>query len=69
MFHLGGFSILIDAEKGDIEVETGVFKIVRVAAIEGDLLFGGEHKPHIGILFESVKVINPALVKGDHIRP
>src|SRR5207249_3905450 len=64
---LGGLAIFIDAEETDIEVIARIGEVVRVAAIEGDLLFRGENQAHIGVAFEAIEVILTALVKGDDV--
>jgi hypothetical protein len=56
-------------EQADVQIEAGVLKIVRIAAEEGDVLFRREHQPHVGVFFQTVQVVQAALVQGDHVAP
>ena len=64
MLNLRRLAVFVGAEKADIQIVAREFEVVRVAAEEGDLLFRREDQPHIGVLFEAIKVILAALVQG-----
>ena len=65
--HLHRLAVFVGAEKADIEVEARILEVVGIAAEEGDLLLGGEHQAHIGVLLEPVQMVRPALIQGHHI--
>src|SRR5207249_4468622 len=44
MFDLGRLVVFVHAEQTDIEVETRILEVVRVAAVKGNLLFGREYQ-------------------------
>src|SRR6266404_3692170 len=67
MFGLGGLAVFVSAENADIEIEARVLKVIRIAAVEGGLLFGRENDPHIVVAFVAIQIVNAALVEGDHI--
>ena len=67
MRRLRGLAVLVGAEQADVEVEARVLEVVRVAAEEGDLLFGREDQPDVGVFLVAVEVILAALVEGDHV--
>src|ERR1022692_1034080 len=64
---LGRLSIFIDAEDADIEIEARVLEVIRIAAVEGRLLLGGEDNPHIVITLVTIEMVNAALIKSDHV--
>ncbi len=64
---LDGPVVFVDAEKCHIEAVAGVFEIIGIAAVERDLLFGGEDEADVGVAFEAVEVVGAALVEGDDI--
>ena len=66
MRRLGGLAVLVGAEQADVEVEPGVFEVVRVAAVEGDLFFRSEDEADVRIFLVAVEVILAALVERDH---
>ena len=63
----GGLAVLVCAEQADIEVEAGVFEVVRVAAVKGDLFFGCEHEPDVRVFLVAIKMVLAALVERDHL--
>ena len=67
MLDLGRLVVLVDAEEADVEIVARILEVVRVAAVKGDLLLRGEDQPDVGVLFEAIKVILPALVERDHV--
>jgi hypothetical protein len=52
----GRLAVFVSTEETDVEVEPWIFEIIRVAAIKGDLLFGGENQAHVGVFPVAVKV-------------
>ena len=64
---LDGLAVFVDAEKCHIETVAGIFEIIGVAAVEGDLLVGGEDETDVGVTLEAVEVIGAALVEGDDV--
>ena len=64
---LDGLAVFVDAEKRHIETVAGIFEIIGVAAVEGDLLVGGEDETDVGVTLEAVEVIGAALVEGDDV--
>ena len=67
MLDLDRLVVFVNAEEADVEIVTRIGEIVGVAAVEGDLLLGGEDKPDIGVAFEAVKVVLAALVERDDV--
>src|SRR4051812_6971289 len=67
VLNFGGTIVLIDAEKADVQIVARVFKIVRIAAEERDLLFGSKHQAHVGVLLELIQVILPPLEQRDYV--
>ncbi len=43
MLDLRRLAVFVDAEQAEIEIEPRIFKIVRIAAKEGDRLLGSKH--------------------------
>src|SRR2546429_8406903 len=68
MFDLGGLPIFISPENADIEIETGIFEIVGIAAVKSHLLFGRENDADVVVTFVAVKMISAALIKRNDIR-
>ena len=64
---LRGVAVLVSAEQADIEVKAGVFKVVGVAAVERNLLFGREHEADIRVFLIAVEVVLASLVERDHL--
>ena len=62
-------AIFVDAKKADIEIVPGILEVVRVTAEEGHLLLRRKDQPHVIITFVPVKMVRPALVECDDIRP
>src|ERR1041385_8663326 len=67
MIDLGGLAIFVSAEEADIEVVARIFKIIRITAVKGNLLFGGEDQADVGVFFIAIEVVLSALVKGHHV--
>ena len=63
----GRLAVFVGAEKADVQIEARKFKIVRVAAEEGRLLFGGENDAHVGVAFVAVKMIGAPLPQRHHV--
>src|SRR5713101_7446562 len=59
--------VFVNPEEANVEVVAGIFKIVRIAAVEGDLLLRSEHQTHVGVALETIELIQAALVKRDDI--
>ena len=64
---LGWLIIFVNAEKADIEIEPGIFEIIRITAVESNLLFRREHQAHIRVLLKAIKMILAAAIKGHDI--
>src|SRR5437588_13045753 len=64
--------IFINPENTDIEIEAGIFEIVRIAAVKSHLLLWRENYPDVVVTFVTIKMIEPALIKrndiGSHAR-
>lgn len=67
MLNFRRLAVLVNTEEAAIEVLPRVSKVVRVAAVKGDLLFRGEDETNVGVAFEAVEVILAALVERDHV--
>jgi hypothetical protein len=65
MVNLGGRAVFVNAQKGDVEAVTRKGEIVVIAAKVGDLLFGDEDQPHVGITFEPVEPVFATVVQRD----
>src|SRR4051812_43880368 len=61
MLNLNRLAVFVDPEETNIEVEPGIFEIIRVAAKKSDLLFGRKNEAHVRIFFVTVKMIFAAL--------
>src|ERR1043165_5460919 len=59
--------VLVRAEKTDVQVEPRILKVVRVAAIESDLLLGREDDTPVRVALEPVEGIAAALIQRDHV--
>ena len=66
---LGRLAVLINAEEADVEVIAGIFEIVRIAAEEGDVLFGREDQADVGVFLVAIEMVLTAVVKRDDIAP
>ena len=64
---LSRLPILVNPEETNIQIVARVLEIVRIAAIERDLLFGSENQPHISVFLEPVKLVGSSLVEGNDI--
>src|SRR5438309_4489442 len=60
-------AIFIHAKECDIQVVTRELEIIRIAAKKGHLKFRRKNQPHIGALFETIKVIESAGVERDYV--
>src|SRR5687767_16040980 len=58
--------ILIDAKQRHIEAISGEGEIVRIAAEERNVEFGGEHQTHVGELLVLIEVVLRALIERDN---
>ena len=67
MVEVDGLVVLVDAEEADVEIVARVGEVVGIAAEEGDVKFGREHQPHVGVLLVLVEVIDFARVERDHV--
>src|ERR1700736_2130877 len=67
MIDLGRLPVLVSAKNTNIEVVARIFKIVRVASVKRNLLFGSKDETDIVVSFVAIEVVNGALIKGDHI--
>src|SRR5947209_8777275 len=68
MLDLDRFVVLVDAEETDVEVEARILEVVRITAVEGDLLFRSEDETNVGVPLEEIEVILAARVEGDDLR-
>jgi len=62
-----GLPVFISTENADIEIEPGIFEIVRIAAVKSHLLLWRDNYPDVVVTFVTVKMIEPALIKRDDI--
>src|ERR1700747_1368174 len=67
MLDPGRLPIFINTENTDIEIEAGIFEIVRIATVKSHLLLRRKNYPDVLITFVTVKMIEPALIKRDDI--
>ena len=67
MLDFCGLPVFISPENADIEIETGIFEIVRIAAVKSHLLLWRENYPDVVVTFVTVKMIEPALIKRNDI--
>ena len=67
MLDFGGLAVFINAEQADVQIKAGIFKVVRVAAVERDLLLRREDEAHVGVFLETVQMILAALIQRDHV--
>ena len=56
MLDLRRLAVFVSAENADIEIEAGIFEIVRIAAVKGDLLLRREDEPHVVVAFVTIKM-------------
>src|SRR5439155_5423215 len=61
-------AVFVGAKDANIEIETRVFKVVRVAAEKSDLLFGRKNEAHVIVTFVPVKMVSATLIKRDDVR-
>ena len=54
MLGMRGLPVFVGAEDADIEIEARVFEVVRIAAVEGRLLFRSEDEPHVIVTFVAI---------------
>ena len=67
MLDFGRLAVFINAEQADVQIEPGIFKVVRVAPVKRDLLFRREDEAHVGVFLETVEVILATLIQRDHV--
>ncbi len=67
MLDFCGLPVFISPENADIEIEAGIFEIVRIATVKSHLLLWRENYPDVLVTFVTVKMIEPALIKRDDI--
>ena len=67
MLDLGRLAVLVDAEKADVEIVARIREVVRIAAVEGDLLLRSEHQANVRVMLETIEVILPALIERDDL--
>ena len=67
MLRMNRFIVFVNSEEADVEVVARIFKVIRVAAVKGDLLLRREHQTHIGVALEAIEVILPALIQRDDV--
>src|SRR5688500_1343622 len=60
-------TVVVDAEKTNVEVEARILEVVGVAAEESDVVLRGHHEANIGELPVLIEVILPALVERDDL--
>src|SRR5437762_4859700 len=60
-------AIFIYAKECDIQVVTRELEIIRIAAKKSHLKFRRKNQPHVGVLFETIKVIESAGVERDYV--
>ena len=65
--HRGGLAVFIHAKEADVEVVSGKFKIVGIAAKERNLLFGCKHEPHISVLFQPIEMVTRSLIERNDV--
>src|SRR5690242_264535 len=65
--YVHGLVVLINAEKTDVQVITGIFKIVWIAAEEGDRLLRRKNQTHIGVTLVAIEMILSAVVERNHV--
>ena len=54
-----GLSVFVDAEEADVEIVARILEVVRVAAVERDLLLGSEDQADVGVLLVAIKMYSP----------
>ena len=62
MLDPGRFAVLVNAEETDVQIIPGILEVIRVAAVERDLLLGSEHEADIGVALEAIEVVLASLV-------
>src|SRR5262245_30649306 len=67
IFYLGRLPGFVGAKKADIQIMPRELEVIRVTAIEGDLLFWRENNPNIGVTLVKVEMISAALPECDHV--
>src|SRR5881227_2506648 len=60
-------TVLVHSKKCDIQVVAGKLKIIGIAAKKRHLKFGRKDQPHVGVFFETIKMIQGAGVERDYI--
>src|SRR3954447_7977344 len=69
MIDLRRLAVLVSPEDADIEIVARVFEIIRIAAVKRDLLFRSKHQSDVIVSLVAVKMIQPALIERNDIRP
>src|ERR1700731_4570494 len=67
MIDLGRLPVLVGPKNTNIEVVARILKIIRVASVKCNLLFGRKDETDIVVSFVAIEVVNGALIKRDHI--
>src|SRR5438874_11930007 len=67
MWRMNWLAVLVNAKKCDIQIVARELEIIRIAAKKGHLKFRRKNQPHVGVLFETIKVIQDAGVERDYI--
>src|SRR5438309_5280977 len=67
MLRMNWLAVLVYAKECDIQVITGKLKVIRIAAKKGHLKFRCKNQPHVGALFETIKVIESSGVERDYV--
>src|SRR5205814_9015905 len=60
-------AVFVNAKECDIQVVTRELKVIRIAAEKCHLKFRRKNQPHVGVLFETIKVIQGAGVERDYV--
>jgi hypothetical protein len=68
MLDLGRLAVFVRAKDADIQVVTGEFEIVGIAAIKGDLFLRRKDEAHVIVPFVAVEMKLSSLIESDHIR-
>src|SRR5262245_45324309 len=64
---LCGLAVLVDAKEAEIQTETRILEVVRVAAECGDAMLRGHDQSHVRVLLVAVQMIQPAMIECDDV--
>src|ERR1700680_1920069 len=64
---LGGLPVFVNAKEADIEIESRVLKVFRIAPVKCDLLLGRKDQPDVIVTFVAIKMIRTTLIKRKDI--